>query len=319
MAETVLQGAGIAKAFGAHQVLSDVRFGVAEGEIVGLLGPNGSGKSTLLNIVSGFSRADAGEIRFRGEELAGLAAHDIARRGLVRTFQLPSMPHRMSVREVLSAGSREGAGLVEAFLRRRADDPEVETLIDQFALRRQEVNKRQLVQTLLNGAVTITRGCVVEGFGGLDDGLPFPVGNGQGGIIVENARHGGAGDADCRGDFFDRDHGAHAISGPTIRSICLLGSPQAETPTSSRSSQSMAPGRPSRKPCASVQPSLRRTSSCSWVSTPSASTGTERLWPRARMARTMALDCSLLSTSLMKERSSLILSKGKLRSVSSEE
>ncbi|MBE0693804.1 MAG: ABC transporter ATP-binding protein [Aquamicrobium sp.] len=135
MAETVLQGAGIAKAFGAHQVLSDVRFGVAEGEIVGLLGPNGSGKSTLLNIVSGFSRADAGEIRFRGEELAGLAAHDIARRGLVRTFQLPSMPHRMSVREVLSAGSREGAGLVEAFLRRRADDPEVETLIDQFALR----------------------------------------------------------------------------------------------------------------------------------------------------------------------------------------
>jgi len=133
-AETVLQGTGIAKAFGAHQVLSDVRFRVADGEIVGLLGPNGSGKSTLLNIVSGFSRADAGEIRFRGAGLSGLAAHAIARRGLVRTFQLPSMPTRMSVRQVLAAGSRDGAGLVEAFLRRPADDPEVETLLDQFAL-----------------------------------------------------------------------------------------------------------------------------------------------------------------------------------------
>lgn len=134
MADTVLEGAGIAKAFGAHQVLADVRFRVAGGEIVGLLGPNGSGKSTLLNIVSGFSRADAGEIRFGGAELSGLAAHDIARRGLVRTFQLPSMPHRMSVREVLSAGSREGAGLIEAFTRRPAEDPEVEGLLEQFAL-----------------------------------------------------------------------------------------------------------------------------------------------------------------------------------------
>jgi branched-chain amino acid transport system ATP-binding protein len=134
MAEPILKVDSIAKAFGAHQVLADVQFQVGAGEIVGLLGPNGSGKSTLLNIVSGFSRPDAGGIRFVGEDIAGMQSFQIARRGLVRTFQLPSMPHRMTVREVLRAGSRDAASLVDAFMGRSGDDTEVEELIEQFAL-----------------------------------------------------------------------------------------------------------------------------------------------------------------------------------------
>ena len=122
MVEPVLKAERIAKAFGAHQVLTDVRFQVGSDEIVGLLGPNGSGKSTLLNIVSGFSRPDAGQILFLGRSIGGLPSHKIARQGLVRTFQLPSMPHRMTVREVLRAGSREGAGLLDAFAGRGCDD-----------------------------------------------------------------------------------------------------------------------------------------------------------------------------------------------------
>ena len=134
MVEPVLKAERIAKAFGAHQVLTDVRFQVGSDEIVGLLGPNGSGKSTLLNIVSGFSRPDAGQILFLGRSIGGLHSHKIARQGLVRTFQLPSMPHRMTVREVLRAGSREGAGLLDAFAERGCDDAEAEELIEQFAL-----------------------------------------------------------------------------------------------------------------------------------------------------------------------------------------
>ncbi|CAM5397431.1 branched-chain amino acid transport system ATP-binding protein [Aquamicrobium terrae] len=134
MADTVLAVEAVAKAFAAHKVLTDVRFRVGAGEIVGLLGPNGSGKSTLLNVVSGFSRPDAGEILFRNESVAGMPAHRIARHGLVRTFQLPSMPHRMSVRQVLHAGSREGAGLFDAFTPRRGDHSQVDVLLEQFAL-----------------------------------------------------------------------------------------------------------------------------------------------------------------------------------------
>lgn len=134
MAEAVLTAERVAKAFGAHKVLSDVRFRIASDEIVGLLGPNGSGKSTLLNIVSGFSRPDAGEILFLGNSVAGMASYKIARQGLVRTFQLPSMPHRMTVREVLRAGSREGAGLLDAFSGKTSDEAEADELIEQFAL-----------------------------------------------------------------------------------------------------------------------------------------------------------------------------------------
>lgn len=134
MAEAVLTAERVAKAFGAHKVLSDVRFNIAADEIVGLLGPNGSGKSTLLNIVSGFSRPDAGDILFLGNSVAGMASHKIARKGLVRTFQLPSMPHRMTVREVVRSGSREGAGLLDAFAGKGGDDAEADELIEQFAL-----------------------------------------------------------------------------------------------------------------------------------------------------------------------------------------
>ncbi|MEP9348264.1 ATP-binding cassette domain-containing protein [Xanthobacter sp. KR7-225] len=134
MAETILKTEHIAKAFGAHQVLADVGFQIGSDEIIGLLGPNGSGKSTLLNLISGFGGADAGDVTFLGSSIVGLAPHQIAQRGLVRTFQLPSMPHRMTVREVLRAGSRERAGLLDAF-RRDAGEDNAEELLEQFALK----------------------------------------------------------------------------------------------------------------------------------------------------------------------------------------
>ena len=87
--EPLLVVRGVAKAFKGVQALASVDLEVRRGEILGLVGPNGSGKSTLINVVSGHYAADAGSIRFQGEELVGRPAHRIARAGIARTYQIP--------------------------------------------------------------------------------------------------------------------------------------------------------------------------------------------------------------------------------------
>jgi len=92
--EPLLVARGITKAFKGVQALAGANLEVRRGEILGLVGPNGSGKSTLINVVSGHYRADAGSIRFEGEELVGTPAHRIARAGIARTYQIPRpFPH----------------------------------------------------------------------------------------------------------------------------------------------------------------------------------------------------------------------------------
>ena len=72
---------------------------VGEGEIRGLIGPNGSGKTTTVNLLSGLYRADAGEIFLRGERTERLRPHEIAARGVGRTFQVPKLFSSMTVLE----------------------------------------------------------------------------------------------------------------------------------------------------------------------------------------------------------------------------
>ncbi|MCL4247921.1 MAG: ABC transporter ATP-binding protein [Anaerolineae bacterium] len=83
----LLQVEKIVKDFGGLRALSNVSFSVERGETVGLIGPNGSGKSTLFNIITGTFRATEGTIRFNGETISGLPAHQIAKQGIARTFQ----------------------------------------------------------------------------------------------------------------------------------------------------------------------------------------------------------------------------------------
>ncbi|WP_320177599.1 ABC transporter ATP-binding protein [Roseovarius pacificus] len=124
----------VAKSFGALNVLQDVTFDVEQGEIVGLLGPNGSGKSTLLSVISGFLPEDSGSVSFAGREMLGVPAHKVAQQGLIRTFQLPSMPHRMTPRELIAAGARSGRGLRNLLGRAALHGPEVDAVIARFAL-----------------------------------------------------------------------------------------------------------------------------------------------------------------------------------------
>jgi branched-chain amino acid transport system ATP-binding protein len=76
------------KHFGGLHVITDFDFEVREEEIVGLIGPNGAGKSTVFNLITSIYPVDSGSIRFKDEEIAGIAAHKICHLGIARTYQL---------------------------------------------------------------------------------------------------------------------------------------------------------------------------------------------------------------------------------------
>jgi len=109
----------VSKFFGGLKALDDVTFSVNEGELVGLIGPNGSGKTTLLNILSGYLSADSGDVVLDGRPITGLRPEALARRGVLRMFQLTRVFPRMSVLDnLLVTGS--ALGLPEAEADRRA-------------------------------------------------------------------------------------------------------------------------------------------------------------------------------------------------------
>lgn len=77
----------VKKAFGSLMALDDINLSVNKGEVVGIVGPNGSGKTTLLNIISGYYHPSGGEVVYRDHKIGGLRPDQIARMGIVRTFQ----------------------------------------------------------------------------------------------------------------------------------------------------------------------------------------------------------------------------------------
>lgn len=107
---------GISKAFGGNQVLKSVTFGLQKGEILGLLGPNGSGKSTLLNAISGFTAVDSGTVTVGDIRIDKMPPHKIISAGIARTFQLPAMPAKMTVMEVVMAAGTRHHGLWDGLL-----------------------------------------------------------------------------------------------------------------------------------------------------------------------------------------------------------
>jgi branched-chain amino acid transport system ATP-binding protein len=97
----MLEVLDIKKSFGGVQALKGCSLSVLQGTITGLIGPNGAGKTTLFNIISGILKPDGGEVRFIGQRIDGCPSHLISRRGLLRTFQIPRVLHRMTVMENL--------------------------------------------------------------------------------------------------------------------------------------------------------------------------------------------------------------------------
>jgi ABC-type branched-subunit amino acid transport system ATPase component len=98
------------RSFGGVHAVDGVSFHVARGSITGLIGPNGAGKSTALGTIAGALRADAGSIKFDGEDITGLAPMKRARKGLIRTFQTSSEFQRLTVLENLLVGDQHHPG-----------------------------------------------------------------------------------------------------------------------------------------------------------------------------------------------------------------
>lgn len=99
--DPILTGDGIRRSFGGLRAVDVEHLEVQRGAITALIGPNGAGKTTLFNLLTGFDRANAGTWAFEGTSLAGVSAHRVARRGLVRTFQLTKSLMRLTVMENL--------------------------------------------------------------------------------------------------------------------------------------------------------------------------------------------------------------------------
>ncbi|MFL5944685.1 MAG: ABC transporter ATP-binding protein [Gaiellaceae bacterium] len=87
----------IVRAFGGLRAIDGASLDVETGSVTALIGPNGAGKSTLFNVISGFLSAERGTVRFEGRRIERSPPHRTAKRGLVRTFQVPRTLTRMSV------------------------------------------------------------------------------------------------------------------------------------------------------------------------------------------------------------------------------
>jgi branched-chain amino acid transport system ATP-binding protein len=95
---------GVSVQFGGIAALKNVGFSVDEGQVISLIGPNGAGKTTLFNIVSGFTRSDTGRIKFGDVDITHGKPNQIARLGLVRTFQKTEVFPEISVFECVRIG-----------------------------------------------------------------------------------------------------------------------------------------------------------------------------------------------------------------------
>jgi branched-chain amino acid transport system ATP-binding protein len=95
---------GLTKDFGRLRALNDVTLHVQQGEILGLIGPNGSGKTTMLNVITGFLKTSAGSTTYKEGLLTGLKPHQIAKKGVTRTFQLTSLFPNLTVTENIIRG-----------------------------------------------------------------------------------------------------------------------------------------------------------------------------------------------------------------------
>lgn len=103
----VLQAADIRKDYGGLRAVDDVSFAIYPGEVLGIAGPNGAGKTTLFDVISGHTRASAGEVLLDGRPVTAAPVHVRARLGLARTFQQPTIARSLTVAEnmLLAAAS----------------------------------------------------------------------------------------------------------------------------------------------------------------------------------------------------------------------
>src|SRR5262249_36047483 len=142
---------GVTRAFGALKAIEDVSFSVAAGERRAVLGANGAGKTTLFNAITGDFPPTVGRVRFFGEAITDLPAHERIRRGLRRTYQSSLLFRQLSVRDNLFLAVRGVGRNRYSFVRPRAGHPSHLAVQDLLERVRLTHVADELVATLSHG------------------------------------------------------------------------------------------------------------------------------------------------------------------------
>ncbi len=117
--EAILAVDDLVRSFGGIHAVDGATFSVSRGSITALIGPNGAGKTTLFNVITGFYRGERGMVTFDDQPIFGRPPYAIARRGMVRTFQITKALARMPVIDnmMLAAPHQPGEKLRNVILR----------------------------------------------------------------------------------------------------------------------------------------------------------------------------------------------------------
>lgn len=134
MSDPVLIATDITVEFASLRALDNVSLSLKPGEILGLIGPNGSGKTTLVNVLGGQVSPSSGRVTCNGEDITALPPHDIALRGIARSFQIVRLFFNLTVRENV-----EAAAIAQGSKRRVARQA-TDALVEEFDLTK-HVNK----------------------------------------------------------------------------------------------------------------------------------------------------------------------------------
>ncbi|OLT29155.1 ABC transporter ATP-binding protein [Nocardiopsis sp. CNR-923] len=153
--DPILVADRVRRSFGGLTAVDVRHLEVQRGTITALIGPNGAGKSTLFNLLTGFDRVDAGRWTFEGQPINGRKGHQVAKAGMVRTFQLTKALTRMSVLDnmLLGATGQLGERMAGAFLRpmwqrqERENTERALRLLERFKL----IDKRDEIAGALSG------------------------------------------------------------------------------------------------------------------------------------------------------------------------
>ncbi|WP_311210959.1 MULTISPECIES: ABC transporter ATP-binding protein [unclassified Aeromicrobium] len=156
MSDALLTIEGLTKRFGGVTAVNGVDMVVPQGTVMGLMGPNGAGKTSLVNLVTGFYTPDEGSVLFEGDEMAGLAPHQISRRGITRTYQNVRLLSGFSVLEQVVAGmyaSRKASSLSSLVMwpGERRERRECLERADALLARVGVTERRELAETLPYG------------------------------------------------------------------------------------------------------------------------------------------------------------------------
>jgi branched-chain amino acid transport system ATP-binding protein len=109
--KSILEVEGLTIRFGGLVAVSDVTFQQTEGEILSIIGPNGAGKTTIFNMMTGFYKPTAGDIRYRGQSTLGLPTHAISDLGIIRTFQKTMVFPKATVRDGVLIGLHQSSSV----------------------------------------------------------------------------------------------------------------------------------------------------------------------------------------------------------------